>query len=135
MLALGTHLAYLAISIALTIWVAHTLSTNGLPFLVDSFHGNATLARSVNHLLVVGFYLVNLGYVTLTIRRGGYPANLTEAIEILSTRVGWVLLVLGALHLFNMYILNRWRRSAFYDREHAETELARRKTIRAEAGL
>src|SRR5688572_32697824 len=65
-----TYLTYLAISIALTVWVARTLHKNGRIFLVDSFHGNESLADSVNHLLVVGFYLINIGYVTLALRYG-----------------------------------------------------------------
>ncbi len=60
-----TYLVYLAISIALTVWVAQTLHKNGRVFLVDVFHGNEPLADSVNHLLVVGFYLIKLGYVSL----------------------------------------------------------------------
>ena len=60
-----TYLAYLGISVALTIWVARTLHKNGRIFLVDNFLGNESLADSVNHLLVVGFYLVNIGFVTL----------------------------------------------------------------------
>lgn len=135
MLALITHLGYLTISIALTIWVAHTLSSNGLAFLRDSFAGNEELARSVNHLLVVGFYLFNLGYVLLTLRRGGNPADLIQAIEILATRVGWVLLVLGVMHIGNMYVFNRWRRHAVDERRLDQTESVRRQTIRAETGL
>ncbi|MDH3647468.1 MAG: hypothetical protein OER80_11915 [Gammaproteobacteria bacterium] len=135
MLPLITHLSYLAISIGLTIWVAHTLSSNGLAFLRDSFAGNEELARSINHLLVVGFYLLNLGYVLLTLRRGGNPANITHAVEILATRIGWVLLVLGGMHLGNMYIFNRWRRHAVEERRIEETESVRRRAIRSEAGL
>ncbi|HKF94777.1 MAG TPA: hypothetical protein VKB96_09275, partial [Gammaproteobacteria bacterium] len=63
-----TYLLYLAISIALTVWVAQTLFKNGRLFLVDVFHGNEALADSVNHLLVVGFYLINLGYVSLMLK-------------------------------------------------------------------
>ena len=65
---IAMYLAYLGISVALTVWVARTLHKNGRIFLVDSFHGNEGLADSVNHLLVVGFYLVNIGYVTLALR-------------------------------------------------------------------
>src|SRR6267142_750136 len=65
-----TYLAYLGISVALTIWVARTLHKNGRIFLVDSFLGNENLADSVNHLLVVGFYLVNIGFVTLALKYG-----------------------------------------------------------------
>ena len=65
-----TYLAYLAISTALTIWVARTLHKNGRVFLVESFLGNEELADSVNHLLVVGFYLLNIGFVTLALKYG-----------------------------------------------------------------
>src|SRR5438093_11124798 len=93
-----TYLAYLAISVALTIWVARTLHKNGRIFLVDSFLGNEPLADSVNHLLVVGFYLVNIGFVTLALKYGAVVASAQEMVETLSTKVGLVLLVLGGMH-------------------------------------
>ena len=66
-LIVWTQLAYLAISVALTVWVARTLHRNGRVFLVDCFHGNTELADSVNHLLIVGFYLINVGFVSLAL--------------------------------------------------------------------
>lgn len=105
--AVWTYLAYLTISIALTVWVARTLHKNGRIFLVDSFHGNEGLADSVNHLLVVGFYLVNVGCVTLALKYGGTPENAQGALEILSTKIGWVLLILGFMHFFNLLVFSR----------------------------
>jgi hypothetical protein len=106
------YLIYLAISIALTIWVARTLHKNGRVFLVDVFHGNEPLADSVNHLLVVGFYLINFGYVSLALKLGYNVATTQEGIEALSVKVGMVLLVLGAMHFFNLFIFSRMRRRA-----------------------
>src|SRR5258705_4837455 len=103
-LIVWTHLAYLAISVAVTIWVARTLHRNGRVFLVDCFHGHTELADSVNHLLVVGFYLINVGFLTLALKYGAAAANPQEAIETLSTKVGLVLLVLGVMHFFNLGI-------------------------------
>ena len=107
-----TYLIYLAISIALTVWVARTLHRNGRVFLVDVFHGNEPLADSVNHLLVVGFYLINFGYVSLALKLGYDVATAQEGIEALSVKVGMVLLVLGAMHFFNLFIFSRMRRRA-----------------------
>src|SRR5262249_36065245 len=105
-----TYCLYLAVSICLTVWVARNLHRNGRVFLVDVFHGNAPLADSVNHLLVVGFYLINLGYVTLALKLG-YDVNSARAsIEALSQKVGYVLLVLGLMHFFNLYVFSRIRR-------------------------
>lgn len=107
-----TYLVYLALSVALTVWVATTLFRNGRVFLVDVFGGNAALADSTNHLLVVGFYLVNLGYVSLALRLGYDVADARGSIEALSQKVGAVLLVLGGMHFFNLYVFARMRRRA-----------------------
>lgn len=104
-----TYLTYLAISIALTVWVAQTLFKNGRVFLVDVFRGNEALADSVNHLLVVGFYLINLGYVSLALKLGYNLESMTEGIEALSWKVGMVLVVLGGMHFFNLYVFSRIR--------------------------
>jgi hypothetical protein len=105
-----TYLTYLLISVWLTVWVARTLHKNGRIFLVDSFLGNDGLADSVNHLLVVGFYLINIGYVTLALRYGAAAENAQSALEQLSTKIGLVLLVLGAMHFFNLAVFSRMRR-------------------------
>jgi len=105
-----TYLTYLAISIALTVWVAQTLHKNGRVFLVDVFQGNEPLADSVNHLLVVGFYLINLVYVSLALKLGYNLDTMTEGIEALSWKVGMVLVVLGGMHFFNLYVFSRIRR-------------------------
>ena len=107
-----TYVIYLGISIALTVWVARTLSKNGRVFLVNSFASDERLADSINHLLVVGFYLINMGYVTLALKLGDKPASTQEAIEFLSTKVGLVLLVLGAMHFFNVFVIAKWGRRA-----------------------
>ena len=115
-LIVWTYLTYLAISIALTVWVARTLHRNGRVFLVDCFHGNTELADSVNHLLVVGFYLINVGFVALALKYGVVAANAKEALESLSTKIGLVLLVLGAMHFFNLAVFTGLRRRALTSR-------------------
>src|SRR5262245_19459189 len=110
------YIAYLVVSVALTIWVAKTLHKNGRIFLVDSLHGNAPLADSVNHLLVVGFYLINIGFVTLALKYGDKATNAQTALETLSTKVGAVLVVLGFMHFFNLFVFSRWRRRAVNNR-------------------
>lgn len=105
------YVLYLAISIVLTIWVARTLHHNGRIFLLEAFDHDEKLTDSVNHLLVVGFYLINIGYVTLALRYGEKPLSVSEVIEMLSSKVGRVLVVLGVMHFFNLYVFNRMRRN------------------------
>lgn len=108
------YAAYVALSLAVTIWVGHTLSRNGLAFLVENFEGREELALSVNHLLLVGFYLVNIGFMTLMLRYGGRPDGLVAAIEYLSTKIGLVIVLLGAMHFANIYVLMRFRKSSLF---------------------
>lgn len=104
-----SYLVYLAISVNLTIWVARTLHKRGAIFLVDAFQGNAELATSVNHLLVVGFYLINIGFVSLALKSEAVVTTTRGAIEMLSDKLGWVLLILGVMHFFNLLIFSRIR--------------------------
>src|ERR1700748_2461866 len=104
------YLSYLVISIGITVWVAGTLHKNGRVFLVNAFQGNTELADSVNHLLVVGFYLVNLGYVALALRTYAIVDTPRQVIELLSDKVGMILVVLGVMHFLNLYVFNRLRR-------------------------
>jgi hypothetical protein len=106
------YAVYLLITCALTIWVAQTLHRNGQIFLIDAFHGNDMMANAVNHLLRVGFYLINLGFVALFLRTGNKPESLVEAVEYIASKVGFVMLVLGGMHFFNMFNIARMRRKA-----------------------
>ncbi|MGC2697025.1 MAG: hypothetical protein WA738_14670 [Candidatus Angelobacter sp.] len=104
-----SYIVYLLISVALTVWVARTLHKRGAIFLVDAFHGNAELAASVNHLLVVGFYLINIGFVSLALKSNLTIGNSRAAIEMLSDKLGFVLLTLGGMHFFNLFVFSRIR--------------------------
>lgn len=104
-----TYVVYLLISVNLTIWVARTLHKRGAIFLVEAFHGNQELAASVNHLLVVGFYLINIGFVSLALKSDAQITNARAAIEMLSDKLGWVLLILGGMHFFNLFVFSRIR--------------------------
>ena len=110
MYAVYAYIAYLFISISVTIWVARALSRNGRVFLIDTFLHNEPLADAVNNLLVVGFYLINLGYVTLALRTSYAADTPRQAIELVSDKVGMILVVLGIMHFLNLYVFNRLRR-------------------------
>jgi len=107
-----TYFAYLALAVPITLWVGNTLRRNGRVFLLDVFDGDEELAQAVNHLLVVGFYLVNLGYVSIALKTSDAVIDAQSAIETLSVKVGTVVLVLGFMHLANLFVLNKLRRRA-----------------------
>jgi hypothetical protein len=116
-----TYSLYLALTITLTIWVARTLFRNGKVFLVDIFHGNAVLANAVNNLLLVGFYLVNIGYAVRTLSITDNITDTRQLIEILSIKVGAIILILGVMHFFNMAIFFKLRSKALQQKKFGTT--------------
>jgi hypothetical protein len=111
-IVIATYLAYVLVSVSLTFWVGRNLHKNGRFFIIDAFHGDTKSADAVNHLLLVGFYLVNFGFVALFLSYGNHPSSLVGAIEYISTKLGVVLVVLGGMHFFNMRNIANMRSKA-----------------------
>jgi hypothetical protein len=106
----AVYLVYAGASLGLTIWLARTLFKSGEAFLEDVFADNPRLAAAVNRLLVVGFYLLNLGYALITLRASNQVTTATQGIETLAFKLGSLLLALGAVHMGNLYLFHRIRR-------------------------
>ena len=117
---------YLALTLILTVWVARTLFRNGKVFLIDIFHGNKELAQAVNNLLLVGFYLVNIGYAVYTLSIQCDIKNSRELIEELSIKVGAIILILGGMHFFNMLVFFKLRKRALQEKRLSSPEFAYR---------
>jgi hypothetical protein len=107
-----THVSYLVISVAVTIWVARTLRKHGMIYLSDTMEEKPEVAESFSNLLIVGFYLINLGFESLALKYGGAAHDTVSAIELLSTKIGFVLLCLGAMHFMTVLVLAKTRRAA-----------------------
>ena len=105
-----TYVVYLLLSVALTVWVASVLSKHGKVFLADVFNRDEHLVVAVNQLLVVGFYLINIGFVALLLQTDDKIANASDAMETLAMKLGTVALVLGGVHLVNVWIFNEIRK-------------------------
>lgn len=115
-----TYMIYITISICITIFVSRTLSQNGKIYLIDGFNGNAELAHSVNHMLVVGFYLFNIGFVLLRLSANSQIIDIETMILYLSSNIGVVMVILGAFHFFNMIIIHKFRQSGLKKQQTKE---------------
>jgi hypothetical protein len=109
------YVVYITLDVVLTVVVAHALSRHGRAYLADVF-GNERTGAAMNQLLVVGFYLVNFGFGALWLHTGAQVSSLRELLQVLSVKLGTVLLVVGALHLVNLLIFSRIRRNALIDK-------------------
>jgi hypothetical protein len=106
----AVYVIYLLISALLTVLTAVVLGRSGKTFLTHVFGGDAALGRSVATLFVVGSCLVNLGFVVLAMRTSASVQDTRQAVELLSVKLGEVLLITGVLHLLNVVLLTSVRR-------------------------
>lgn len=113
------YLIYAAIAIGLTVWVARILGRHGRVYLADVF-GDERVGTAMNQLLIVGFYLVNLGFAALWLRTNDQVTSVREVFQMLSVKLGTVLLVVGALHLINLLIFSRIRRNMLFQQSLRE---------------
>ena len=105
------YVTYAAVSIGLIVWLARTLFANGEVFLEGVFEDNPAMAGAVNRLLVIGFYMLNLGYAALLLQANA-AGNAVSAVEILVRKLGVLLVSLAILHFVNLYVFTRIRRRA-----------------------
>lgn len=112
---LTVYFIYLPVTLLLTWYVSRTLFRNSMVFMHDIFHGRVEIASSTNHLLRVGFYLLNIGFALLTLQTD-YVADTTQRLfEITSLKIGGFSIYLGVMLFFNMYLFFRGKNKA---REH-----------------
>ena len=98
---------YATIAIGLTVYLARTISKHGAVFLETVFE-DPRLAVAINRLLVIGFYLVNLGWAMLMLKAD--PAwTVVDAIETLAWKLGLLLVLLAVAHFTNLYVFHRIR--------------------------
>lgn len=115
-----SYIIYLLFSVGFTYWVGRNLHRNGRVFLMDAFKQDETMADSVNNLLLVGFYLVNFGLVSLFLSYGAKPSeDPMAAIEYISFKIGVVLVVLGGMHYFNMKNIAKIRSKSRHNHQPA----------------
>jgi len=100
-----TYSAYVIVTLLLTVWVGRTLFVNGKVFLMEIFIGDELLVDSINKLLLIGFYLINFGYALKNLIVKDKIVSATESVEMLSVKIGVIIIVLGVMHFLNLFIL------------------------------
>ena len=119
--AVVVYAIYVVVAIGLTVWLAQTFFRAGIAFLHDVFVDKPELADAVNRLLVVGFYMLNLGYA-LYILRASRGLDGFGAVQFLINRLALLLVSLAGLHFVNVFVF--WRIRSRREQRHLPTPVA-----------
>jgi hypothetical protein len=100
-----TYIIYLLVTVLVIVRVGHLLHRHGRIFIINCLHGDVALADAVNRILLSGYYLVNVGYTVLALKIRVTITSVLEMTETLGKKIGWIVLILGIMHIFNVSIL------------------------------
>ncbi|MGX1929876.1 hypothetical protein [Flagellimonas sp. 2504JD4-2] len=100
-----TYVIYLPIIVFIMIKVGWLFFKNGEVFLFHLFHTDIPLAKSINKLLLIGYYFTNIGYAIITIAYWKNIGSVLGMLNSLSLTLGKIILLLSLLHYNNIFWL------------------------------
>jgi hypothetical protein len=100
---------YILITGYITIYVGQVLYKNGRHFILKMLVDEG-MTDAVNRILLTGYYLINLGYVSIMLTLRPPVGSLAELIASLSVSIGRILLTLGFMHYFNILAITVWNK-------------------------
>lgn len=99
-----SYLIFLSISSYITIDVGRRCYKAGKDYLKYLLH-DENLCLTINRILLGCYYLLNLGYITISLTNWERIDNIEEMIKITAVRIGGIILILCGLHYTNIFTL------------------------------
>ena len=104
-----TYIFYLLISVYITVVVGKRLYVHGQVYTCEIFV-EKELNQYVNKLLLVGYYLLNIGYAFFVLIFIPDVKSMADLIAVVATHTGMNVLGLGLMHYANLTWLYLYKR-------------------------
>jgi len=105
------YIIFLCLVIFIIVYVGRYFYSNGRVFIVSLFNGNVVLADQINKLLLIAYYLFNIGYSFIKLKQWAKIYNIEELFSSLASKLGVLILILAVTHYFNMLVIYQLSRS------------------------
>jgi hypothetical protein len=99
------YISYLALMVFIIIYVGRYFYTNGRVFIIALLNGSVSLADQINKLLLVAYYLFNIGYTFLKLKQWQKVSSVEMFFSSLSVNMGILILILALTHYLNMFVI------------------------------
>lgn len=99
-----SYLIFLSISSYITIEVGRRCYQAGKTYLKYLLH-DENLCLTINRILLGSYYLLNLGYITISLTTWERIESLEEIVRVTAVRIGNIVLILCGLHYMNIVTL------------------------------
>ena len=99
-----SYFLYFFITIPTIIFVGWKCFTIGKIYLLDLLK-DYRMCNAVNKILLAGYYLLNIGYIAISISFWENANTLEVLLEVVFTKIAIILIVISLLHYFNIATL------------------------------
>ena len=102
------YFVYFAITFLIIVKVGKICYQNGNVFVKQLIPNHEDLCKKINHLLLIGYYLLNIGYCTMTIISWQRIINFTNLIEVISYKTAIIIIIIAIMHYLNILLLTNY---------------------------
>jgi hypothetical protein len=106
----GAYIIYIALMVFIIGYVGRYFYTNGRIFILSLLHGNTPLTDYINKLLLIAYYLFNIGYAFIKLRHWQKVTAMESLLSSLAANMGVLILILAFTHYLNIlaiYVLSK----------------------------
>ena len=100
-----TYILYILLSSSIVILVGNWCYKNGKIYILNYFSKDLNFGNGINKLLRTSYYLLNIGLAIWSLNSMRQINNYVQAILEISSRLSFILLLIGSLHFINIYSL------------------------------
>lgn len=102
------YIIYLSLTAIIIIKVGKICYNNGTVYVAELIQNHKDLCQKINKILLLGYYLLNLGYCAMTLISWNKIQTWTQLIEILASKTAIIICIIAAIHYINIIILTKY---------------------------
>ena len=99
---------YLFFTVIIIVKVGNICYRNGNIFIRSLMKKEIELSIQINKTLLIGYYLLNIGYSTITLITWNKIGSVINLIEVLSKKTAIIILIIAVLHYSNIYLIKKF---------------------------
>lgn len=102
------YLLFLSLMILIIVRIGAICYRNGNVFVATLLPDHKALCLQINKTLLVGYYLVNIGYCAVTITHWQTIVSPQMLVEVIAIKASVILFMLAVLHYINIFMLKKY---------------------------
>jgi hypothetical protein len=102
------YFIYLSITIFIILKVGKICYKNGNIYVAELIPNHADLCQKINQVLLLGYYLLNIGYCAMTLISRQKIISSAQLIETIGTKTAIIVFIISVLHYLNIIILTKY---------------------------